>query len=260
MTLGLCVIILAAGQGSRMRSSLPKILHTIGSKSMISHVIDTALELSPDQIILVVSPSLDQSLIEGKCALDFAIQSAPLGTGDAVRSAVHLIKPHIRDILILCGDVPLVRSSDLKALLCTLAPLDPSDLSDLSDPPHSQTLRILAMDLPAGSWREYGRLCVDGQFVNRIIEHKDLDSSQQTLSLCNAGIYVIPSAILNEVLSKLDANNKAHEYYLTDVVKHAKSIGIQTTYFLSDEPLTLQGINTPEELASVSAYLEAMCV
>lgn len=235
------ILILAAGQGTRMKSTLPKILHPLGGKAMVHHVIDVAAELSPRQTIVVVSPHLDTDLVKGGRAIDLAVQHTPLGTGDAVKAALKILHEDIDDILILCGDVPLIQSEDLLLFLQERTP-------------QTKEILLLAMDLEDP--RQYGRLKTNGTTVEDIIEFKDLNPEEQDLRLCSSGIYLVPRDVLTNTLFKLEPNNSAGEYYLTDIIAHAKNASIPTRYLLSQAPDTLHGINNRVELAQATQHLQ----
>lgn len=235
------VVILAAGQGTRMKSSLPKILHPLGGKAMVHHVIDVTKQISPGQTIVVVSPHLDADLVKGGRPIDLAVQHNPLGTGDAVKAALSLIADEIQDVLILCGDAPLIQMEDLQCLL-------EGRKTDRTE------ILMLAMDLDDP--RQYGRLKTTGLIVENIIEFKDLKSDEKNIQLCNSGVYLVPRDVLTNALEKLEANNTAGEYYLTDIIAHAKNTGVQTRYLLSQAPDTLNGINNRVELAQATQHLQ----
>lgn len=234
MTHKLAVIILAAGQGTRMKSSLPKILHPLGGKAMVHHVIDVALSLDPSQVIVVVSPTLDQDRVRGGRDIDVVIQEEPLGTGDAVKSALSRLSPEVEDVLVLCGDVPLIIAEDLKHFIAGRRH-------------NAKDILMLAMDLD--NPRQYGRLITQRDSVQSIVEYKDLTPEQRGIHLCNSGIYMVPRLILGKILECLKADNAAQEYYLTDIVAHAGDHGVETRYVLAQEPETLHGINNRIELS-----------
>ncbi len=235
------IIILAAGQGTRMKSSLPKILHPLGGKPMIHHMIDVTSQLSPAQTIVVISPHLDQNLVKGGRTIDLAVQPEPLGTGDAVKAALYKLHDDIQDLIIICGDMPLIQAEDLHKFMASRDNKIPEIL-------------MLAMDLDDP--RQYGRLKTNGPLVECIIEHKDLKPEEHSLRLCNSGIYLVPRDVLTEALKQLNCQNSAGEYYLTDMIAHAKKAGITTRYVLSQAPDTLHGINNRVELAQAEQCLQ----
>lgn len=237
------IIILAGGQGTRMKTSLPKILHPLGGKAMIHHVLDTALALQPHQVILVVSPQIDvQEIRQGK-NIDVVVQQQAKGTGDAVKIAASLLTNPHDNILILYGDVPLVEPETLKPLI--------NHLHGTKDKPE---IAMLAMELDDP--REYGRLKTNHCIVESIVEYKDATIEERQIKLCNPAIYLIPGAILEKCLPLLEPKNVAGEYYLTDVVLHAKSLGVLTRYIAISHSDVLHGINNLAELAQAEQHLQ----
>lgn len=234
-------LILAAGMGTRMKSDLPKVLHQLGGKAMVHHVIDLTLSIKMKQVIVVASPHLTPEQILGGRTIDLTIQEKPLGTGDAVRAGLDALKSKDDDILILSGDVPLIEFE-------TLAPL----FNKRKD--HPGDLLILAMSLPDP--RHYGRLVTTGDVVDKIVEFKDATDDQKNLKLCNAGVYLIPSQILRNLLPRLSSQNAAGELYLTDIIALAKDQGLTSRYVETPSPQTLNGINNRAELAQAEKMLQ----
>lgn len=234
-------LILAAGMGTRMKSDLPKVLHQLGGKAMVHHVIDLTLSMEMKQIIVVASPYLVPEQILGGRTIDLTIQEKPLGTGDAVRAGLDALKSEDDDILILSGDVPLIEFE-------TLAPL----FNKRKDYP--EDLLILAMSLPDP--RHYGRLVTTGDVVDKIVEFKDATDDQKNIKLCNAGVYLIPSQILRNLLPRLSSQNAAGELYLTDIIALAKDQGLTSRYVETPSPQTLNGINNRAELAQAEKMLQ----
>lgn len=236
------VIILAAGQGTRMRSSLPKILHPLGGKAMVHHVIDAVAPLAPEKTIVILSSAIDPEVVAHERQLEIAIQDQALGTGDAVAKALPLLQGQDGDVLILCGDTPLIEAETLQLLINARQQTGPED--------------ILMLAMTLADPHHYGRLVVDGGVVNKIVENKDASPEEKEIRLCNAGIYMVPLAYLHRLLPKLTKANAAGEYYITDIIALAAEAGIKTRYVEGLAHQTLQGINNRVELACAERELQ----
>ena len=234
-------LILAAGMGTRMNSTLPKVLHPVGGKAMVHHVIDLALSMDIERVIVVASPYLDSEKVIAGRPIEMAIQSQPLGTGDAVRAGLAKLDPVDGDILILSGDVPLIEFD-------TLAPLFEKRKECPNDP------IVLAMRV--NDPRQYGRLVTQDDRVDRIVEYKDASPEHRAITLCNAGVYLIPASVLRVILPQLTAQNAAGELYLTDVIGLAKAQGLTPRYVETPYPETLNGINNRAELAQAEKIMQ----
>jgi bifunctional UDP-N-acetylglucosamine pyrophosphorylase/glucosamine-1-phosphate N-acetyltransferase len=207
------VVILAAGLGKRMQSDLPKVLHTLGGKSMLRHVVDSARQLQPARIVVVVGHGAERvkTSFRGEADLSFALQQPQQGTGHAVAQAVPLLLQGDADdvTLVLYGDVPLVQPDTLRKLLAARG----AGMAVLTE---------IVPD-PAG----YGRIVrgAAGE-VCRIVEHKDASPSELAITEVNTGILAAPTALLTDWLSRIDNRNAQGEYYLTDVVGLAVHDGV----------------------------------
>ena len=200
VALMLGIIILAAGRGTRMHSAIPKVMHKVAGKPMLQHVLDVTTTLKPDQTIVVASNDL-LSYVDQKNA-DYIVQESPQGTGHAVQCALQHLKPHIANVIILCGDTPLITQKPLLTLKKSTA-----DVCVLS-------MALHGFDL----LKPYGRLVIKGEIVTRIIEMKDATDDEKTLPYANAGIYKVSVQTLQKTLPLLTNNNKSKEYYLTDII------------------------------------------
>lgn len=238
------IVILAAGQGTRMKTTLPKVLHELGGKAIVHHVIDTASHLNPNQIIVVLAPNMDADAIKGGRNIDIAIQNKALGTGDAVKAAMTHIKNPSDDVLILCADTPLVEEQALQQLLN----------SPRHHPSENPEIWLLAMELD--NPHHYGRLRTFKNEVEAIVEYKDATPEERSIKLCNSAIYLIPGEVLQRTLSLLEPKNIAGEYYLTDIVTHARSLHVKTRYLKAQDSYVLHGINTLSELARAELYFQ----
>jgi bifunctional UDP-N-acetylglucosamine pyrophosphorylase/glucosamine-1-phosphate N-acetyltransferase len=232
--MALNVVILAAGKGTRMKSSLPKVLHKVAERSMVQHVIDTANSLGASSINLVYGYGADQLKAGlGEQPLNWVLQAEQLGTGHAVQQAI----PQIADedtVLILYGDVPLTRKETLQQLLATRA---------------ADGLAILTVILanPTG----YGRIVRENGKVVGIVEQKDATPAQLQINEVNSGIMAVPGKKLKAWLSGLQNNNAQGEFYLTDIVAMAAAEGVTITTAHPQNPIETEGANNRVQLAQL---------
>ncbi|PRF44768.1 bifunctional UDP-N-acetylglucosamine diphosphorylase/glucosamine-1-phosphate N-acetyltransferase GlmU [Burkholderia multivorans] len=229
------IVILAAGTGKRMRSALPKVLHPVAGRPLLSHVIATARTLQPSRLVVVVGHGADQ--VRAAVAapdIQFAVQAEQLGTGHAVRQALPLLDP-AQPTLVLYGDVPLTRASTLQRLV---------------DAARDGRYGILTVTLddPTG----YGRIVRDASgFVTRIVEQKDATPDELKIAEINTGIIVTPTAQLAMWLGALKNENAQGEYYLTDVVELAIEAGFEIVTAQPDEEWETLGVNSKAQLAEL---------
>ena len=228
------VIILAAGQGTRMRSDIPKVLHTLGGRPLLQHVIETAQQLTPETINVVYGHGADQVLAKfSGWPVQWVEQAEQLGTGHAVQQVSLSDGDGI--VLILYGDVPLLKKQTLQRLLETA---------------ESERLALLTVKLanPTG----YGRIVRDDQGqVQRIVEEKDASDAEKTITEVNTGIMALPSFYLKQWLNRLENNNAQGEFYLTDVIAMAVTDGILVETVLAENEFEVQGINNKRQLAEL---------
>ena len=232
--MALNVVILAAGKGTRMKSSLPKVLHKVAERPMVQHVIDTANSLGAASINLVYGYGADQLKAGlGEQPLHWVLQAEQLGTGHAVQQAI----PQIADedtVLILYGDVPLTRKETLEQLLATR---DANGLAILTV--------ILAN--PTG----YGRIVRENGKVVGIVEQKDATPAQLLINEVNSGIMAVPGQKLKAWLAGLQNNNAQGEFYLTDIVAMAAAEGVVITTAHPQNPIETEGANNRVQLAQL---------
>lgn len=229
----LVIIILAAGQGTRMKSSLPKILHPIGGQSMLAHVLDTAEMLSPKDIYIVYGHGGERIISEiDRPNLNWCLQEEQLGTGHAVSQALPNILPE-QKVLVMYGDVPLIRVGTLKNIVLALKD------NDLS-------LLTVEIQTPQG----YGRIVRDAQgTVCRIVEEKDADNAVKSIKEVNTGILAAEASALQRWLSKVHSHNAQKEFYLTDCVETAVSEGCAVGAQICPDHTEVMGINDKLQLA-----------
>ena len=237
--MSLDIVILAAGQGTRMRSALPKVLHPVAGKSMLGHVIDTARQLQPHSIQVVIGHGAE--VVRERLAatdLNFVLQAEQLGTGHAVAQALPALSAE--RVLILYGDVPLIAAETLQRLLALVS---------------DQQLGLLTVQLadPTG----YGRIVrgADGQ-VEAIVEHKDANAAQRTISEGNTGILAVPGKRLADWLGRLSNSNAQGEYYLTDVIAMAVADGLVVATEQASDEMEVLGANDRIQLSQLERHYQ----
>ena len=233
----LSIVILAAGQGKRMKSDLPKVLQPIAGKPLLQHVIDTARKLAPQAIHVVYGHGGDRvRQVLADPSLQWALQAEQKGTGHAVLQALPLI-PDDHMVLVLYGDVPLNRRETLE------------DLVKLAGP-RSMGLLTVMLDDATG----YGRIVRNarGQ-IQKIVEQKDASKAQLKLREANTGVMAVPARLLRKWLGKLGNNNSQGEYYLTDIIAMAVKDKIKVALLIAPTVAEVLGINDKVQLAEVEA-------
>ena len=237
--MSLDIVILAAGQGTRMRSALPKVLHPVADKPMLGHVIDTARSLQPQSIQVVIGHGAD-TVRERLAAddLNFVIQAEQLGTGHAVAQALPQLSAE--RVLILYGDVPLIEAETLQRLLQKVGP-------------EQLALLTVTLDDPTG----YGRIVRDGRGeVQAIVEHKDASADQRAIREGNTGILAVPGSRIGEWLGRLSNSNAQGEYYLTDVIAMAVADGLRVATEQPADAMEVQGANDRIQLAELERHYQ----
>ncbi len=231
----LSTLILAAGKGTRMRSSQAKVMHPIADKPMLQHVIETARELTPIRLAVVSGQGAEQVVpLAESLDAEIVMQTEQLGTGHAVMQAMTLIEASDQ-LLVLYGDVPLTQAATLQSLV------------DCGD---AESLRILTfiLDDPTG----YGRIVRnDAGDVTCITEQKDADVATLAINEVNSGIMVLPCGWLQSALSKLSNQNAQGEYYLTDLVALAVAEGVAIATVCCADDVQVAGVNNRQQLANL---------
>lgn len=241
----LSVVILAAGLGTRMKSQRAKVLHELGGLPLITHVVRTANQLDPQTILVVVGHQAEE--VE-KVVLDavgekasFVVQAKQRGTGDAVEATRNLLEHSDSLLVVLYGDMPLIRTETLKKLIDH----------------HRETgaaCSILSVEMPNPTG--YGRIVrgEDGSFA-RIVEQRDATADQRQIREINSGIYCFDAPDLFQALRRVEPANEQGEYYLTDVAEIILSLGGAVTVYRHDDAREVSGINTRAELAEFENLL-----
>ena len=241
--MGLSTIILAAGQGTRMRSDLPKVLQTLAGRPLLGHVLDCAAALGADDVCVVYGHGGEavRGVFDGQ-ALRWALQAEQLGTGHAVQQAMP-DTPDGNQVLVLFGDVPL---------------LTPGTCRRLVEATPARDVAVLTVDMedPTG----YGRIIREGAGVARIVEEKDASAAEKAVCEINTGVLVCPAQSLRAWLDKLGNDNAQGEYYLTDVVAMAVADGVTVHGVKAETWTEVMGINDKRQLAEAERALQARLV
>jgi len=250
--LGLSTIILAAGQGTRMRSNLPKVLQTLAGRPLLAHVLDCAETLGADDICVVYGHGGNRvpetiknagNRVSGSLLkVRWALQAEQLGTGHAVQQAMAET-PDANRVLVLFGDVPLLRPQTLKRLI------DETPAGDIA-------VLSVDMDDPTG----YGRVIRAGAHVSRIVEEKDASPEEKAVREINTGVLICPADKLRTWLDNLGNDNAQCEYYLTDVIAMAVDEGVVVHGIKADTWVEVMGINDKKQLAEAERALQARLV
>lgn len=238
--MGLSIIILAAGQGTRMRSDLPKVLQRLAGRPLLGHVVDCAQALAADDICVVYGHGGDRVMaaFENR-SLRWALQAEQHGTGHAVMQATPET-PDDNRVLILFGDVPLLRPESLRRLL---------------DATGDDDMAVLTVDLddPTG----YGRIVRENGDVVRNVEQKDASEDERAIREINTGVMLCPGVRLKDWLGRLKNDNAQGEYYLTDVIAMAVTDGVKVHGVKADDQKEVMGINDRKQLAEAERALQA---
>jgi bifunctional UDP-N-acetylglucosamine pyrophosphorylase/glucosamine-1-phosphate N-acetyltransferase len=242
MSAPLTVLVLAAGKGTRMKSERPKVLHRLAGRSMIHHVLATAAGLAPERAVVVLAPEMDAVAAEvdrGPLAAVIAYQEPQLGTGHAVMVARQHLPRH-GDVLVLYGDTPLVELDTLQRLL---------------EARRTAGAAVAVLGFRPPDPTGYGRLAWDQQGLAAIVEERHADETLRGEGACNAGIMAFDAARLGGLLDVLEIKQPKAEYYLTDVVAHARARGWACTAIEGPYEAGL-GVNSQEQLAEAEAILQ----
>ncbi|HAP67508.1 MAG TPA: hypothetical protein DCQ99_06935 [Nitrospinae bacterium] len=230
----LAIIILAAGRGKRMKSHLPKVLHPLANRPLLVHVIDLAKGLNPEKMIVVIGHGAEKVKQLSVEKIKFVEQKEQLGTGHAVRQTEEALKNYNGNLLILSGDVPLLRIDTVRKLIRI----------------HINSGAVVTiLTANVDNTTGYGRIIRDseGRAIN-IIEEKDASPGIKKITEINSGIYCFKKDFLFNSLKKIDTNNLQQEYYLTDVVGLAFKSSLKIETLIAEDPDEIMGINTQEEL------------
>lgn len=232
------LVILAAGLGTRMNSDIPKVLHPIAHAPMLAHAMRAGAALEPERTIIITGHGADQV---AKAAHDVdetaecVLQTEQSGTAHAVDQAREALADFDGDVMVLFGDTPFLKPDTLERMIAARANFD-----------------VVILGFEAADPGRYGRLVVDGDVLERIVEAKDATEKELSLTLCNGGLVACNATLLFELISEITNDNASGEYYLTDIVELARARGLSATAVTCDEAETL-GVNSRADLASADA-------
>jgi bifunctional UDP-N-acetylglucosamine pyrophosphorylase/glucosamine-1-phosphate N-acetyltransferase len=236
----IAVVVLAAGLGTRMKSSLPKVMHPLAGRPMINHLLDTVAALAPQRVVVVIGPGME-AVAQAVAPHPAVLQAEQLGTGHAVRQAKEALAGFTGTVLVLYGDTPLIGRPTLEAMLERRGGrLNPA---------------VVVLGFRPADPAEYGRLVVGPDGLSAIVEYGDATPDERALDLCNAGVMAIDGGRLFALVDGLSNANAKGEYYLTDIVGLARAEGAACA-FVEGEPEELLGINTRRDLAAAEAVVQ----
>ncbi|MFN3723626.1 MAG: bifunctional UDP-N-acetylglucosamine diphosphorylase/glucosamine-1-phosphate N-acetyltransferase GlmU [Paracoccaceae bacterium] len=228
------LVILAAGQGTRMNSDLPKVLHHVAGSPLLHHAMQSGRALGPERVVVVTGHGSD-AVTRATLAYDedalTVLQSAQMGTAHAVAQAAPLLADATGDVIVLYGDTPLVRAETLEAMQAARAR-------------HA----VVVLGFHAADPGRYGRLVTDGEDLLKIVEYKDASDAERALTLCNSGVICADAKLMFDLVAEVGNANAAGEYYLTDLPELARKRGLSAGVVICPEAETL-GVNTRAQLA-----------
>jgi bifunctional UDP-N-acetylglucosamine pyrophosphorylase/glucosamine-1-phosphate N-acetyltransferase len=236
----LAVLVLAAGQGTRMKSALPKVLHRIANRPMIEHVLAAVAPLAPARTIVVVGPGME-AVVEAVHPAETVVQMSPRGTGHAVMSARPALQGFAGDVVVLYGDAPLLGTDTLRAVL--------------AERRRAPAAAAVVAGMRPADPAPYGRLVMAGDMLEAIVEAKECTPQQAAIGFCNAGLWTVSGALLFELLEGIGTDNAKGEYYLTDIVAVARRRGLPCRAVEAPAEAMI-GINSRAELARAEALMQ----
>jgi UDP-N-acetylglucosamine diphosphorylase/glucosamine-1-phosphate N-acetyltransferase len=239
----ICALILAGGKGTRMKSDLAKVLHSLRERPLLSYVVDSARAVGCEKIVVIVGHQADEvrKAFAGQ-GLIFAEQMPQLGTGHAVMQARDAFAGYEGTILILCGDVPLLRADTIRELV-----------NHHRVRQAAVTVMTVVLDDPGS----YGRVIKnDSGEVLKIVEARDATDEEKQVHEINTGIYCIECPYLFSAGDEIKNDNVQKEYYLTDIIEISRRKGRKVVSFIATDLIEVMGINTPEDLAMAGQYLK----
>jgi UDP-N-acetylglucosamine diphosphorylase/glucosamine-1-phosphate N-acetyltransferase len=246
MQSNIAIIILAAGKGTRMKSNKAKVLHEIMGRPMIAFVTETAQKVAGRNVILVVGHQSDKvrAAVSAEASdITWALQKEQLGTGHAVQCALPYLAKEVEDVIILCGDVPLLTAETIRTLH-----------ADHQQAGRDISLLAVAVENPTG----YGRIIMDRQRnLIGIVEEADADAAQKDINLINTGIYCVNRRYLTAALTRITPDNAQGEYYLTDIIAIGYREGMRVGVLVGEDADEIIGVNTIADLASATHIMHA---
>jgi len=238
----LLIVVLAAGQGTRMKSALPKVLHKIGGRTMLAHVLGLTQELAADALAVVIAPGMESvraAALEQVPSARVCVQSEQKGTADALLAAREALARHSGDVLVLYADTPLLTAQTLKRLLAAL----------------DEGAGVAVLGFEAADATGYGRLLTQNGWLAAIREEKDTSESERAIRLCNSGVMAFRLDDLLGLLARIGNANAKGEHYLTNAVEIARADGVRTAVVIGTEDEVL-GVNSRDQLAIAEAIFQ----
>ncbi|HCZ00993.1 MAG: UDP-N-acetylglucosamine diphosphorylase/glucosamine-1-phosphate N-acetyltransferase [Rhodobacterales bacterium RIFCSPHIGHO2_02_FULL_62_130] len=235
------LIVLAAGLGTRMNSDLPKVLHHVAAAPLLHHAMTAGRALDPARVVVVAGHEAEAVTRSAQAfdeSVQVVVQEPQLGTAHAVTTAAPLLAGAAGDAIVLYGDTPFIRPETLQAMLEARAQ-------------HA----VVILGFQARDAGRYGRLIVNGDRLEKIVEYKDATDSERAVTLCNSGVVCADAKTLFDLVAQVGNDNAAGEYYLTDIVQIARAAGLSAGVVICDESETL-GVNTREQLAQAEAAFQ----
>ena len=240
--MSIALVILAAGQGTRMNSDLPKVLHQIAGAPMLVHAIRAGEPLEPSRIVVVTGhggEAVGKAALNYQPGIEIAVQDQQLGTAHAVAKARDALKGFEGDVIVLYGDTPFIRPETLEQMQAARAAHD-----------------VVVLGFEAADPGRYGRLVMDGQNLERIVEFKDATEEERRITLCNSGVVAANADVLFDLIDGVSNENASGEYYLTDIVGLARSRGLSAGAVTCAEAETM-GVNSRAELTVAEGLFQA---
>lgn len=240
--MSIALVILAAGKGTRMNSDLPKVLHPIAHASLLEHAMRTGASLNPERTVIVAGHCADLVSAAAKDIdpdAQVVLQQEQLGTAHAVDQARAALDGFDGEVIILYADTPFISPDTLESMIAARANHD-----------------VVILGFDAADPGRYGRLVMQGDALERIVEFKDASEDERAITLCNSGLVACNSSTLFDLIAAVGNENASGEYYLTDIVELARSKGLSATAVTCDESETM-GINSRAELAAGDAVFQA---
>ena len=237
----IAAIILGAGKGTRMKSDKPKVLMPVCGKPMITHILETLKTLPADEIITVISPDGNE-VAQAVAPYKTCIQEQQLGTGHAVNCTKELLKDFSGTVLVIFGDTPLITKETFKRAAEKV----------------EDGFAVVVLGFRPQDPARYGRLVMNGQELDRIVEYKDANEEEKAITFCNSGFMAFDGSYLFQILAQISNNNAAGEFYLTDAVATAHKLGLKCSAFEGNAE-EVASANTLEELAQLEVYYKKVC-
>ncbi|WP_417817721.1 bifunctional UDP-N-acetylglucosamine diphosphorylase/glucosamine-1-phosphate N-acetyltransferase GlmU [Tritonibacter scottomollicae] len=236
------LIILAAGKGTRMNSDLPKVLHPIAHASMLEHAMAAGRALDPERNVVVAGHEAElvrTAVAEIDETAQVVLQEEQLGTGHAVQQAREALQGFVGDVVVLYGDTPFVSQDTLERMVSARSRAD-----------------LVILGFEAADPARYGRLVMDGDSLEKIVEYKDATDAERAITFCNSGLMACDADVMFRLLDKVGNDNASGEYYLTDLVELARDEGLAVTAVSCPEDETL-GVNSRNDLATADAVFQS---